>query len=132
MLACRLIWPYVDVTVAQLVGWWLAVLIVGLLGIAMVGVDCYGAWQGETWYRGQVEKQLDWAEHWLASWTAPVVRVGTLGIINPRRSVGIEVRKALVEAARQLNCSLWWGSLPIGLRIAFGGSLWLTYVWQHS
>jgi hypothetical protein len=97
----------------------------------MVGVDCYGALQGDDWDRTQTEKQLDQAEHWLASWTAPAIRVFTLGFVHPRRLVGVEVHKALVDATRQLNSGLWWSSLPISLRIAFGGSLWLTYICGH-
>jgi hypothetical protein len=131
LLASRLVWPYADVTIAQLGAWWLPALGVGGLGIGMIGVDCYGAWRIENWDRAQAEKQLDQAEHWLQSWKGPVMRVFTLGFINPRKLVGVEVRKALVKASEQLNTALWWSSLPVSLRIAFGGSVWLTYVWLH-
>lgn len=131
MLACRLVWPQADITIAQLVQWWLPWLVVGLLGAAMIGFDCYFAWQIENWDRTQAEKQLDQAEHWLESWKAPVVRIFTLGFIHPRKLVGVRVREALVEASRQLNTALWWSSVPVSLRMVFGGSLWLTYVWGH-
>jgi hypothetical protein len=131
LLASRLLWPHADVTIAQLLDWWLPALGICCLGGVMFALDCYGAWQIENWDRAGVEKQLDQAEHWLHSWTGPVVRVFTLGFINPRRQVGEEVRNALVKASAQLNTTLWWGSLPVTLRIAFGGSVWLTYLWVH-
>jgi len=129
MLACRLVWPQVDVTIAQVVHWWPVAVAVGSLGAVMIGFDCYAAWQVGKWDHAQVRKQLDQAEHWLASWTAPALHVLTLGFINPRKLVRVEVRRALEKASQQLNSALWWRSLPIGLRIASGGSLWLTYVW---
>ena len=63
----------------------------------------------------------------LRSRTAHVVRVVSFGYINPRRVVAAEVEKALVEVGDMLNFTLWWVSLQIGLRIAFGMSLWLTW-----
>jgi hypothetical protein len=103
-------------------------LVVGFLAAAMIGFDCYSAWQIEKWDRTRTVEQFDQAEHWLQSWTAPVVRVFTLGFVNPRKLVGTEVHQSLVNASGQLNNVLWWSSLPICLRIAAGGSLWLTYV----
>ncbi len=131
MLACRLVWPQTDLTIAQLVAWRLPLLGVAFLGAGMIGFDCYSALQIQKWDRTQAEKQLDQAEHWLQSWTAPVVRVFTLGFVHPRKLVGVQVHKALVKAAEQLNAALWWSCLPLTLRIAFGGSLWLTYVWAY-
>jgi hypothetical protein len=60
------------------------------------------------------------------------VRVFTLGYINPRRMVTLEVRKALVEASRLLNVTLWWVTAQVGLRAAFGLSLWLIYAWTRT
>jgi len=130
-VACRFVWPQADLTLAQLLEWWLAALVVVFLGAAMIGIDCYTPFQAAAWDRGQVENQLDRAEHWLNSWNAPAVRILTLGFINPRKLVGVEVRKALGAASQGLNASLWQSSLQVGIRIAFGGSLWLTYVWGH-
>jgi len=131
MLACRSVWPQADITLAQLVEWRLAFGVVVFLGAVMIGVDGFNALQIEKWNRTQVEKQLDQAEYWLKSWTAPAVRVLTFGFIHPRRLVRLEVRQAIVTAGRALNVSLWWISLQVSLRIAFGGSLWLTYFWSH-
>jgi hypothetical protein len=96
--------------------------------MAMVSLDCYSATRVGQWDRTAVEKQLDQAEYWLKSWTAPVLRVLSFGFIHPRRMVSTEIRKALVAASRQLNLSLWWMSLQVSLRIAFGAALWLTYL----
>jgi hypothetical protein len=127
-LACRQLWPQADVTPAFLFQRWAASFVVVLLGAAMVGFDCYTAGRVGKWDHAMVEKQLDQAEYWLKSWTAPVVRVVTFGFINPRKMVGVEIRKALVAASRQLNLSLWWMSLQVSLRIGFGAALWLTYL----
>ena len=132
MLACRLVWPQADLALSQLAQSWPATLVVTSLGLAMVSFDCYSAWRVGKWDREKVEKQFDQAEYWLKSWTAPVVRLVTFGFVNPRKLVGVEIRKALVAAGRQLNWSLWWTSLQVSLRIAFGASVWLTYVWTRN
>ena len=127
-LACRLVWPQADLGLAQLAESLLAALVVAVLGVAMVSFDCYSARRVGKCDREQVEKQFDQAEYWLKSWTAPVVRIVTFGFVNPRKLVSVEIRKALVAASRQLNWSLWWTSLQVSLRIAFGASVWLTYL----
>ena len=38
-----------------------------------------------------------------------------------------EVRKALIEASKLLNATLWWVSIQVGLRIAYGLALWLSF-----
>ncbi|HMF13973.1 MAG TPA: hypothetical protein VKE94_16760 [Gemmataceae bacterium] len=128
--ACRLVWPQADLALAHLADSWQAALVIGCLATAMVCFDCYSARRVGQWDREQVEKQFDQAEYWLKSWTAPVLRFVTFGFVNPRKLVGVEIRKALVAAGRQLNWSLWWTSLQVSLRIAFGASVWLTYVWS--
>src|SRR5262249_17544170 len=125
-------WPQAEVTPAFLWQHWLAAPAVGLLGVAMVGFDCYSASRVGKWDHAEVEKQLDQAEYWLKSWTAPVVRGVSFGFINPRKMVGVEIRKALVAASRQLNLSLWWMSLQVSLRIGFGAVLWLAYLVGRS
>ncbi len=129
MLACRLVWPHAALTLAALAEHWRPVPLVLAFGTAMLAVDYY-----VTFYFGKVDRELmqkyfDQAEYWLRSWTAPVVRVVTLGYINPRQMVAVEVRKALVQASALINRSFWWISVQVGLRIAFGLSLWLTYAW---
>ena len=51
----------------------------------------------------EMEKYFDQAEYWLRSKTAHVVRVFTLGYINPRKMVAEEVRKALVDAGESFK-----------------------------
>ena len=81
-----------------------------------------------------MESYFDQAEFWLRSWTAPVVHVFTLGRINPRKLVAVEVRTYLVNASRMLNSTLWWVVVQAGLRVIFGLSLWIAYAlqpWLH-
>ena len=96
----------------------------------MLAVDLYGTFRVGQVDRSLLERSFDQAEYWLRSWVAPVVHVFTLGYINPRRMVAVEVRKALLEASRLLNTTLWWVSGQVGLRIAFGLALWLTYAFS--
>jgi hypothetical protein len=136
-LASRLVWPDAGrpphgLTVARLAEHLPAVPFVTLCGAAMAAVDVYCILVVGEIDRAEMEKYFDQAEYWLKSWTAPVVRVFTLGYINPRQMVAVEVRSALVSASRLLNSTLWWVSLQVGLRIAFGLSLWLTYAWSRG
>lgn len=126
-LASRLVWPQAALTLTGLFQLPLAVSVVTVLGIAMLAVDFYATFAVGEVDRSLLERYFDQAEYWLRSWVAPVVQVFTLGYINPRRLVAVEVRKALVEASQLLNATLWWVSGQVGLRIAFGLSLWLTY-----
>ncbi len=129
-LACRLIWPHAALTVSGLAELPVAVPIVTVLGIAMFVVDLYVTFTVGEVDRRLLERYFDQAEYWLRSWVAPVVQVFTLGYVNPRRLVTVEVRKALAEASRLLNVTLWWVSGQVGLRIAFGLSLWLAYAFS--
>jgi hypothetical protein len=132
LLASRLVWPDAGVpshglTAERLLEHWPALLFVIPLGIAMIAVDVYGLLVVGRFNRAELEKYFDQAEYWLRSRAAHVVRVFTLGFVNPRRMVAVEVRKALLDASRMLNTMLWWVSVQVGLRVAFGLSLWLTW-----
>jgi len=127
MLACRLIWPHANVTVSSLAQWPGQLVVVACLGLAMLSVDVYGILKVGKINRPQLEVYFDQAEYWLRSWVAPVVHVFTLGYVNPRRMVSVEVHKALLQTSKLLNSTLWWISLQVGLRIAFGLSLWLAF-----
>jgi hypothetical protein len=126
-LASRLIWHHARLTGADLMEHWLAWPIVVPLGAAMTALDTYFLIYVGRINRTEVEKYFDQAEHWLTSWQAPAVRFLTFGFINPRRMVHDEVRKALVAASDLLNRNLYWVSLQMGLRVAFGLGLWLTW-----
>lgn len=103
-----------------------------LLALLMIAVDVYATATAGEVDRELMMKYFDQAEYWLRSWTAPVVRLFTLGMVHPRRMVAVEVQKALVEASRLINSALWWVSLQLSLRVAFGLSLWLAYAWDRA
>jgi hypothetical protein len=126
-LACRLVWPSANLTVGGLLHLGLSVLLIALIGAAMFGVDVYATFTVGEVDRVLMEKYFDQAEYWLRSWVAPVVHVFTFGYINPRKMVAVEVQKALVEASRLLNTTMWWVTVQVSLRIAFGVALWLTW-----
>lgn len=131
LAASRWAWPQVHLTSASLLEHYLAVPFVFALGVAMLGVDTYATLTVGKIDRHLLEKYFDQAEYWLRSWTAPVVRAFTFGYVNPRKMVASEVQKALVEASRLMNTTLWWTIAQIGCRVAFGLSLWFTYFWQQ-
>jgi hypothetical protein len=126
-IASRWVWHQANLTVSDLAGRPFAWPFVAGFGIAMVTIDIYWLVRVGEVDRALLEKYFDEAEFWLRSRVAPVVRVFTLGRINPRQMVAVEVQKALVEAGRLLNSSMWWVTAQVSLRVAFGLSLWLTY-----
>ena len=130
MLACRLIWPNADLNLHDLAHLWIAALFVGLAAIAMLGVDFYATFTVGKLDRPLLEGYFDQAEYWLRSWAAPVVRVFTLGYINPRRMVHEEVGKSLVMVSKVLNSTLWWVTVQVGVRIVFGLAIWLTWAFS--
>jgi hypothetical protein len=130
LLASHLVWPEAAgyLTIGQLLVLWPALPLVVLAGAVLVVVDFSMMRKVSAIDRGGVEKYFDQAEYWLRSWTAPVVRFFTLGFINPRRIVAVEVRAALVNVSEVINTSLWWMSVQTGARLLFGLALWGTYV----
>jgi hypothetical protein len=127
LAASQKIWPQAQLTAGELAQHWFALAVVIPLALAMVSVDLYGILVVGEVDRALMEKYFDQAEFWLRSRTATVVRVVTLGFVNPRRMVAVEVQKALIEVSQMLNTTLWWMTVQVGLRIAFGLSLWLTW-----
>ncbi len=128
LIASKWLWPQADeFTLAQLMPLYPLWPVVFALGAAMTAFDIWGVVRVAPIDQAEMEKYFDQAEFWLRSWTAPVVRVFTLGRINPRRMVAVEVRTALINSSRLLNSTLWWVVIQAGLRIAFGLSLWGSY-----
>lgn len=132
LAASRALWPEAGVppyglTVARLLEHWPALVIVLPLGVVMLTIDIYFLINVGQVDRRELERYFDHAEYWLHSRRVHVVRVFTLGYINPRRMVALEVQKALVDASRLLNSSLWWTTIMVSLRVAFAMSLWLTW-----
>lgn len=101
-----------------------------ITGLAMVAFDIWGLVQVTELDQKYLEECFDQAEYWLRSWTAPVVRVFTLGYINPRRMVHTEVQKALVDASEIINQSLWWMTIQVTLRLLFGITLWIAFIYS--
>lgn len=132
LVASRVIWPEAGeppngLTLGRVSHNLFALVFIIPLGLAMVGFDLYTLiWIGAI-DRDMLEKNFEQAEYWLKSRNATVVRFFTLGFVNPRRMVHEEVQKSLVAASSLLNRSLWWVSMQVGLRLAFGLSLWLTW-----
>ena len=131
MLASRLVWPQAQLTIRDLNQVQPAIPVVVICGAAMFAVDLYGTFRVGKVDRALLEQYFDQAEYWLRSWVSPVVRVFTLGYVNPRRMVRVEVQKALLAASRLLNSTLWWVTVQVGLRILFGLAIWLTYAWSR-
>jgi hypothetical protein len=130
-LASNWLWPLADeFTLARLEPLYPLWPVVLICGAAMLAFDIWGIVSVSAIDQVEMEKYFDQAEYWLRSWTAPVVRMFTLGRINPRQMVAIEVRGALVSSSQMLNSTLWWVVTQAALRIAFGLSLWLAYAVQ--
>ena len=127
MLASRLLWNHAHLTSYDVFQHWTALLTILLFGLAMIALDTYFLIVVGVIDRPMIEGYFDQAEHWLSSWKAPVVRAVTFGFIHPRRMVNDEVQKALVAAGDLLERSLYLTALQMGLRVAFGLSLWLTW-----
>jgi len=132
LIASRVIWPEAGkpphgMTLGLLVEYWPVLFLIVPFAGSMFGVDLYFLVRIGDFDRPQIEKYFDQAEYWLGSRAAHVVRAVTFGMINPRRMVADEVRKALIAAGNMLNTSLWWWNLQIALRFVFGLSLWLTW-----
>jgi hypothetical protein len=136
-IANNFIWPAADatLTLGELVQLWPALPVVAGLCGWMLFLDLTGTFRVTRLDQQELEKHLDLAEYWLRSWTAPAVRVFTFGFVNPRKIVGVEVRKALIDVSRMLNNTLWWVSLQTGVRLLYGLSLYMTYLlspWLRS
>jgi hypothetical protein len=132
LLASRLVWPEAGepphgLELQHLFGHWLVLLYLVPLAAAMIAFDLWGLLRVGQIDRPEMEKYFDQAEYWLRSPTAHVVKVATLGFVNPRKLVHAEVQKALVAASDMVNYNLWWVSIQTGLRVTYGLALWLTW-----
>ncbi len=127
-VASWFIWPSTDrFRVADLFDAWPLLIVVASVGGAMATFDVYGIVLVTPIDQASIEGYFDQAEYWLRGWKAPVVRILSLGFVNPRQIVAREVRTALESTAGVINSSLWWMSVQTALRIAFGVSLWASF-----
>ena len=127
MICSRLIWPSANLTLRDLLAeWWMTPPVLIAMA-AMLFVDIYFIVRVGAIDRRETEKYLDEAEHWLTSWKGPVIHLITLGYINPRQMVYVEVRKAVEEGRGLLHRTLWWMSAQAGLRTLYGLLLWVAW-----
>jgi hypothetical protein len=123
----RVVFPQADISLNALLPEWWMLPALAVSAAAMLAVDGYFVVRVAAIDRADLEKYFDQAEFWLTTWKAPVVRFMTLGYVNPRRMVDLEVRKALEECSQLLNQSLYWVSLQVALRVLFGLLLWVAW-----
>lgn len=126
-LVTHWIWPQARVRVGDLWGHWLPFGAVLLSGGVMLFFDFKATFSTGQFDRADLEANLDNAESWLKSWMSPTLRIVTLGFVSPRRIVGAQVHQSLVDANWIVIGGMWRMSLRIGIRLAFGLSIWLTW-----
>lgn len=132
MICSRVIWPRAELTVWEVdqSGWRLALVLVS--AVPMIAVDVYFLIRVGRFDRTETEKYLDLAEHWLASWKTPLIRLGTLGYVNPDRMVEDELKKGLREIGATVSWASRWVAIQVTCRVAFGLVIWLTWAWGGS
>jgi hypothetical protein len=126
-LASHFVWSQARVTWNDLWERWFAFVCVIAFGGTMLYLDFYAIFNFGHFNRAALEANLDKAEHWMQTWKAPVVHILTFGLVNPRKIVNDQVRKALIKASMVVNGQMWRWSLQIGMRLAVGITLWITW-----
>lgn len=123
----RLIWPEATISIKDCWHKPWTVLLLTLLYLPMFAVDLYFLFRVSRIDRGEAVKQMKRAEHWLTSWQAPLIKVATFGKIDPRKMVDDQLRSGLSWFGELLSWSMWWIVIQIGLRLAFGITLWVLW-----
>lgn len=126
LVCSRMIFPQATLTTEHLHKEWWLIPILCVPMIPMLAVDLYFVIRVGRFDHGETVKYLDQAETWLG-WRGPLVRVLTLGIVNPRKMVDEEVKKSLAEMQTTVASSLWWVIAQTSLRLAFGLTLWTMW-----
>src|SRR5260370_5334712 len=111
-LASLYYWHQASLTVGEVIEKPWAWPFLALFGAAMIGVDLYCTLVAGDVDRAATEKYFDQAEYWLKSWKAPVVEFFTLGRINPRKIVAVEVHDTPVDAHPRVSPSPVRGVAP--------------------
>jgi len=129
LIASRLIWPQAVLTWEQLQAetWLIPLLLLPL--VPMLAVDIYFLIRIGRFDHDETVRYLSLAETWLG-WKGHLVRVATLGLVNPQRMVDTELRKTLRQARTIFSQALWWVSLQATLRITFGLTLWAIWAFH--
>ena len=127
LICSRLIWPQAHLSVGDVTADWWKLLPILSAAAPMLAVDGYFLLRVGRFDRHSTEKYLDLAEHWLASWKAPVIRRATFGYVDPQRMVDAEVQKGLESMGRMASWAMWWVTVQVACRVAFGLVLWLVW-----
>jgi hypothetical protein len=126
-ICSRLLFPQATVTLKEEIASWWRLLVLVAAFVPMFAVDLYFLIRVGRFDRGSTEGYLDYAEVWLG-WRTPLVRIATLGIVNPRRIVDAEVRKSLEELGKTASWAMNWASVQAALRMTFGLVVWLLWL----
>jgi hypothetical protein len=127
MICSRIIWPQAQLTVGEVTGSWWRLALVTAAGLPMLAVDVYFLIRVGQFDRAGTVQYLDQAEHWLRTWKTPLIRLATLGYVNPQRIVDEEVKKGLAQFGETVSWVAWWVSVQVGCRVAFGLAIWLMW-----
>lgn len=123
----RLVWPTATLPTDHVFSHselWIPII---LAAVPMVLIDLYFLVRVGRFDRDSTEGYLDYAEHWLASWKTPVVRLATLGYVNPQRIVDAEVVKGLESVGRMVGWASRWAAIQLACRVLFGLVMWLAW-----
>lgn len=127
MICSRVIWPQAELTVREVgQGGWRLIAVLAA-AVPMFVVDVYFLIRVGRFDRTETEKYLDLAEYWLASWKTPLIRLGTLGYVNPDRMVEDELKKGLREIGATVSWVSRWVAIQVACRVACGLVIWLTW-----
>ncbi len=129
LLASRLIWPQAQLTVRHLqTEWWLVPILI-IAALPMLAVDTYFLIRVGRFDYEETARYMTLAEDWLG-WKGTVVRVVTLGLVNPHHLVDEELRKSLFVARHTFSSALWWVCIQSTCRIFFGLTLWTLWAFH--
>jgi hypothetical protein len=126
-ICSRLIWPHAVIRMDEVAAVWWRLLVLIAAFIPMFAVDLYFLIRVGRIDRGETEKYLNQAETWLG-WRAPLVRVATLGFVNPRSMVDAELKKGLEQLGKTASWAMNWAATQAALRLTFGLVIWLLWV----
>ena len=129
MVCSRLIWPDAVLLGTSIDDEWWKLAVIVLPMIAMLAIDLYFVISIGRFDHGDTVKELDRAESWLG-WKGPLVRVLTLGMVDPHKQVDDELKKNLAELGTSVKSSMLWVSAQIAARTLFGLALWTVWALQ--
>jgi hypothetical protein len=127
LICSRLIWPQASLSYRDISDSWWRIVLLAVAAAPMLSVDGYFLIRVGRFDRTSTEKYLDLAEHWLGSWKAPVIKRATFGYVDPHRMVDQEVQKGLATIGKTASWAMWWVTIQVCCRIAFGLTLWLIW-----